>query len=30
MKCFYHNDLDGRCAGYLVNKYDTHSKERTL
>jgi len=22
MKCFYHEDDDGRCAGYLVNKND--------
>ena len=21
MKCFYHNDLDGHCAGYLVRKF---------
>jgi len=21
MKCFYHNDMDGRCAGSIVNKY---------
>lgn len=21
MKCFHHNDLDGRCAGYWVNKW---------
>ena len=20
MKCFYHNDMDGHCAGYLVRK----------
>jgi uncharacterized protein len=23
VKCFYHNDLDGRCAGYLVYKFNT-------
>ena len=21
MKCFYHNDMDGHCAGYLVRKF---------
>lgn len=21
MKCFYHNDADGRCSGYLVHEY---------
>lgn len=21
MKCFYHNDLDGHCAGYIVRKF---------
>lgn len=21
MKCFYHNDLDGRCAGSIVAQY---------
>ena len=20
MKCYYHNDADGRCAGAIVNK----------
>jgi oligoribonuclease NrnB/cAMP/cGMP phosphodiesterase (DHH superfamily) len=31
MKCFYHSDLDGRCAGYwvrrLANKEDGYSQE---
>jgi oligoribonuclease NrnB/cAMP/cGMP phosphodiesterase (DHH superfamily) len=24
MKCFYHNDLDGRCAGSIVAKYENN------
>lgn len=24
MKCFYHNDLDGRCAGSIVAKYNNN------
>lgn len=24
MKCFYHNDLDGRCAGSVVAKYENN------
>jgi oligoribonuclease NrnB/cAMP/cGMP phosphodiesterase (DHH superfamily) len=24
MKCFYHNDLDGRCAGAIVAKYENN------
>lgn len=31
MKCFYHNDMDGKCAGFWVHLsagindgYDTH------
>lgn len=28
MKCFYHNDLDGRCAGSIVARYENnYSKE---
>ena len=28
MKCFYHNDLDGRCAGAIVAQYrDNYNKE---
>jgi oligoribonuclease NrnB/cAMP/cGMP phosphodiesterase (DHH superfamily) len=28
MKCFYHNDLDGRCAGSIVAQYrNNYSKE---
>lgn len=28
MKCFYHNDLDGRCAGSIVAKYErNYNKE---
>lgn len=28
MKCFYHNDMDGRCAGALVAMYeDNYNKE---
>ena len=25
MKCFYHNDLDGHCAGYLVRKFTNNN-----
>ena len=24
MKCFYHNDLDGHCAGSLVARYENN------
>lgn len=28
MKCFYHNDIDGRCAGALVAQYEqNHNRE---
>lgn len=25
MKCFYHNDMDGHCAGYLVRKFTNNN-----
>lgn len=27
MKCFYHNDLDGRCAGSIVYRYEMINNE---
>jgi oligoribonuclease NrnB/cAMP/cGMP phosphodiesterase (DHH superfamily) len=27
MKCFYHNDLDGRCAGSIVSQYTGNSNK---
>ena len=29
MKCFYHSDMDGKCAGAIVYKYYLLDRERT-
>ena len=29
MKCFYHSDMDGKCAGAIVHKYYLVDRERT-